>query len=155
MLAAPTPSCAVQMPCSLWDDPENLSQGARPSSKVERPRCLLGGGAVLLIPDSQGSILMRWQRSQTTLLLSIRTEGLTHGLGTKTSQQPDGSQVGNKGYQSQSAAEYAGNRELAEFLLALAKEEQAKRLPTLDSQSRLARFGSCIIPLGGHRLKRH
>jgi hypothetical protein len=37
---------------------------------------------------------------------------------------PMGVRIGNKGYQSQTAAEFAGNRALAEFLGALAIEER-------------------------------
>jgi hypothetical protein len=40
---------------------------------------------------------------------------------------PMGIRIGGGGYQSQAAAEYAGKRELEDFLKALAKEERRTR----------------------------
>jgi hypothetical protein len=45
----------------------------------------------------------------------------------KRRSAPMGVIVGRSGYQSQAAAEYAGKRELDNFLTALAKEERWRR----------------------------
>jgi hypothetical protein len=42
-------------------------------------------------------------------------------------RSPMGVKIGGSGYQSQTAAEFAGKRVLEDFLVALAKEERRKR----------------------------
>jgi hypothetical protein len=45
----------------------------------------------------------------------------------KRRSSPMGVKIGDGGYQSQAAAEFAGKRALEEFLRALAREERQKR----------------------------
>ena len=51
------------------------------------------------------------------------------GLELRRRSKPMGIRIREKGYQSQTAAEYAGKRALEDFLRALAEEERRRPLP--------------------------